>query len=85
MIKYSIDIKFVGYENVAVVANSAAEAHEKASEYFDDNYMECPLSTLRNKSTTTTILDNWEEFVTKDEEIEYLKARIAKLESERGY
>lgn len=56
MKKYTFDVKFVGYEQVTVEANSLEEAKQKAHDRFEAHYTTAPAWDLRTKSQELQLL-----------------------------
>ena len=50
MKQYTFDIKFTGYEQVTIEANSLEEAEQKALDRFEAHYTTAPAWDLRSKS-----------------------------------
>jgi len=58
--KYRIDIKLTGFEEVVVEASNIEEAYEKALDRFWEIYDTAPAKNLRWKSTEMDILSEGE-------------------------
>lgn len=55
--KYRVDVKLIGWEEVMVDADTDEEAKEKALDRFWEIYSVAPAESLRWKSNETTIMD----------------------------
>ena len=54
--KYSIDVKFTGFENIVVEADNVEDALYMASKIFEQTYSRLPAQHLRNKSLECDVL-----------------------------
>lgn len=54
--KYTIDVKLIGFEQITVDAASLEEASEKAIDRFWEIYDTAPARALRTKTTECTFL-----------------------------
>ena len=56
MNKYSIDVKFTGFENIIVEADNVDDAIDMASEIFSTSHSNLPAQHLRNKRLEFDVL-----------------------------
>lgn len=59
--RYSIDVKLTGYEQVVVDAENEEEAYDKALDRFWEIYDTAAAKSLRCKTTTMTIVNKFEQ------------------------
>ena len=59
--KYTFDVKFTGYEQITVEADSLEEAEQKAIDRFEGHYTTAPAGDLRSKSQELQLLGGKEE------------------------